>query len=102
MNDNPKSGGERHIEKIMQELEPESERYQVLDTAKRFKSSWVELGEKLLKVSSTARFSEWGYGSFEEYCVQEIRIKKGLRTSSLWPTVIWNIRNPNYWSDANN
>jgi hypothetical protein len=77
MNDNPQSSGERHIEKIMRELEPDSERYQVLDTAKRFKSSWVELGDKLLKVSSAARFREWGYASFEEYCVREIRIKKG-------------------------
>ena len=77
MNDNPQSRGERHIEKMMQELQPDSERYQVLDTTKRFKSSWVELGDKLLKVSSAARFREWGYGSFEEYCLQEIRIKKG-------------------------
>jgi hypothetical protein len=77
MTDNAQSSGERHIEKIMQKLEPDSERYQVLDTAKRFKSSWVELGDKLLQVSSTARFREWGYASFEEYCAQEIRIKKG-------------------------
>ena len=77
MNENPRSSGERYIEKIMQELEPDSERYQVLDTAKRFKSSWVELGDKLLKVNSSARFREWGYTSFEEYCTQEIRIKKG-------------------------
>jgi hypothetical protein len=48
-----------------------------LDTAKRFKSSWVELGDKLLQVSSHGHFREWGYQSFEDYCVQEIRIKKG-------------------------
>ncbi len=76
MNDNPQSRGERHIEKIMLELDPNSERYQVLDTAKRFKSSWVELGDKLLQVSSTSRFREWGYASFDEYCAHEIRIKK--------------------------
>lgn len=74
--DTPHSSGERHIEKIMEELDPASERYQVLDTAKRFKSSWVELGDKLLKVSSSTRYREWGYQSFEEYCVQEIRIRK--------------------------
>jgi hypothetical protein len=76
MSDNPQSSGEHHIQKIMQQLEPDSERYQVLDTAKRFKSSWVELGDKLLRVNTTARFREWGYASFEEYCSQEIRIKK--------------------------
>jgi len=77
MSDAPKSGGERHIEKIMDQLEPGSERYEVLDKAKRFKSSWVELGEKLLEVSHRGSFRQWGYQNFEEYCVQEIRIKRG-------------------------
>lgn len=77
MSDTPKSSSEKHIETIMEHLQPGTERYEVLDRAKRFKSSWVELGEKLLDVSKRARFREWGYGSFEEYCVQEIRIKRG-------------------------
>ncbi|WP_243372953.1 hypothetical protein [Geotalea sp. SG265] len=77
MSEVPQTSGERHIEKIMEQLDPQSERYQVLDTAKRFKSSWVELGDKLLQVSSRGHFREWGYQSFEDYCVHEIRIKKG-------------------------
>jgi hypothetical protein len=77
MTDAPKSSGERHIDTIMEQLEPGSDRYEVLDKAKRFKSSWVELGEKLLLVSSQGQFRDWGYTSFEEYCVQEIRIKRG-------------------------
>jgi hypothetical protein len=76
MNDNPKSKGELVIERIMQELDPTSPRYQVLATAKRFKSSWVELGEKLLQIQKAAQFREWGYDSFEDYCSREIRIKK--------------------------
>jgi hypothetical protein len=77
MPETPKSSSERHIETIMERLEPGSDRYEVLDKAKKFKSSWVELGEKLLQVSSKGRFREWGYQNFEEYCVQEIRIKRG-------------------------
>jgi hypothetical protein len=77
MSETPKSSSERHIETIMKQLEPGSPRYDVLDKAKKFKSSWVELGEKLLEVSGKGRFREWGYQSFEEYCVQEIRIKRG-------------------------
>ena len=77
MNQPPlKSSGELHIEHIMQELDPSSERYQVLDTAKRFKSSWVELGEQLLRVNRSGFFKQWGYESFEDYCAKEIRIKK--------------------------
>ncbi|BCR05900.1 hypothetical protein DESUT3_29690 [Desulfuromonas versatilis] len=76
MSDAPKSSGEKHIETIMRELDPGSPRYLVLDTARRFKSSWVELGERLLAVSSANLFREWGYDSFEDYCSREIRIKK--------------------------
>jgi len=76
MEESPKSKGEMVIERMMQELDPASPRYQVLATAKRFKSSWVELGEKLLLIQQSAQFREWGYDSFEDYCSREIRIKK--------------------------
>jgi len=76
MNEAPKTSGEMHIEQLMQELDPGSERYRVLDVAKRFKSSWVELGEQLLLVNREKLFSQWGYSSFEEYCSREVRIRK--------------------------
>lgn len=76
MEESPKSKGELVIERIMQELDPASPRYQVLATARRFKSSWVELGEKLLHIQKSGQFREWGYDSFEDYCAREIRIKK--------------------------
>ena len=70
------SKGARHIEELMQSLPTESERYKVLASAKRFKSSWVELGEWLVRVSNSAQFQEWGFTSFEDYCNKEIRIRK--------------------------
>ena len=71
-----KTRGEELIEQLMQELDPASERYRVLATAKRFKSTWVELGEQLLEVSRSGHFSQWGYASFEEYCSREVRIRR--------------------------
>jgi hypothetical protein len=71
-----KTKASQHIEQLMQELPPESERYQVLATAKQFKSSWIELGEWLTKVSNSKRFSEWGFTSFEDYCTKEVRIRR--------------------------
>lgn len=68
--------GAQHIEQLMQQLPPESARYQVLATAKQFKSSWVELGESLAKVSNSKSFSEWGFTSFEDYCTKEVRIRR--------------------------
>lgn len=51
-------------------------RQTVLLAAKRFKSSWVELGKLLSKVMHEALHEEWGYPSFEAYCLGELRIKK--------------------------
>jgi len=76
MNETPKTAAESHIETLMEHLEPGSDRYRVLDVARRFKSSWVELGEELLKVSQASLYRNWGYDSFEEYCQKEIRIRK--------------------------
>ena len=68
--------GAQHIDQLLQQLSPDSERYQVLMSAKRFKSSWAELGESLTRVANTGQFHGWGYTSFEDYCAREIRIRR--------------------------
>lgn len=68
--------GAKHIEQLLQQLPPDSERYRVLISAKRFKSSWAELGESLTRVVNTGQFQDWGYTSFEDYCAREIRIRR--------------------------
>ncbi|WP_429885262.1 hypothetical protein [Geoalkalibacter halelectricus] len=76
MDTEPKSKAQSHIEEIMKQVEPGSERYQALDSAKRFKSSWVELGERLAKVRNRGLYRDWGYGDFDDYCSREIRLRK--------------------------
>jgi hypothetical protein len=76
MESNKQSRGEKYIVQLMQELQPESERYRVLATAKQFKASWAELGERLVNVSQRSLFRDWGYESFDDYCSREIRIRK--------------------------
>jgi len=76
MDDSKISKGEQHIEQLMQNLDPGSERYRVLDSARQFKASWVDLGEQLVEVNRNNLFSAWGYTTFEEYCSREIRIRK--------------------------
>lgn len=76
MNDTPKSKAELAIEEIMRQLDPASERYRILETAKRFKSTWVELGEQLVQINTSGKFRDWGYEQFEDYCSKEVRIKK--------------------------
>ncbi len=76
MDTKPLSKGAQHIEELLQNLPENSSRYRVLASAKRFKSSWVELGQNLAHVSNSGEFTEWGYTSFEDYCSKEIRIRR--------------------------
>ncbi len=76
MRDAAKTKGELIIEQLMRELDPSSPRYRVLATARQFKSSWVELGEQLIKVKNQGEFQGWGYDNFDDYCSREIRIRK--------------------------
>jgi hypothetical protein len=59
----PPAKGAKHIEELLQQIPPESERYQVLVSVRRFKSSWAELGEWLTRVATSGQFQEWGYTS---------------------------------------
>ena len=65
-----------NIEDILKQLTPDSYRMQLFQSAKNFKMNWVEFGEHLTKVASDKAYAEWGYKSFEDYCREEIRIKK--------------------------
>jgi hypothetical protein len=77
MDDIKQTKGEKYIEQLLKELQPDSDRYRVLATAKQFKASWAELGERLVHVSQRNLFRDWGYDSFGDYCSREIRIRKG-------------------------
>ncbi len=76
MDQEKKSRGEQVIEQLMAQLDPQSERYRVLAVARRFKSTWVELGEQLLKVSRQELFRSWGYDTFADYCAKEVRVRR--------------------------
>ena len=68
------------ITEKMEQIEPGTPRYNVLDTARRFKTTWVDLGRTLWEVRQKKLFLQWGYEKFDDYCQGEIRIKP--RTAS--------------------
>ncbi len=71
----PTSKSIRQLEERMANLQPGTIRYETLEAAKRFKSSWIELGRTLWTVWSQKKFREWEYLTFEAYCTKEIGIK---------------------------
>jgi hypothetical protein len=72
--------GEKIIAQLMKDIEPGTPRFEILEVARRFKTSWVELGGKLYEVRRKKLYEQWGYGKFDEYCSREIRIKPRTAT----------------------
>jgi len=64
------------IEEKMESLDKGSLRYQILESAKNFKTSWVQLGQALYAVWKDKLYKEWSYSSFDAYTAREIGIKK--------------------------
>lgn len=71
-----KSKSLTRIEEKLQTLDDSSYRYKVLETCRRFKTSWIELGEALFACHRDKMYLEWGYVTFEGYCAKELGIKQ--------------------------
>ena len=65
----------QRLEEKMSEIEPGSLRYQTLEAAKRFKASWIGLGQMLWTVYKDKKFREWGYLTFDAYCAKEVGVR---------------------------
>jgi hypothetical protein len=70
------TAAEADIEKKAASVPPGTFRHTVLVAAKRFKSTWAELGKLLVQVRDEGTYQEWGYPSFEAYCLKELHIRK--------------------------
>jgi len=64
------------IEQKMEDMDKGSLRYRVLESAKRFKTSWIELAQALYSAWKDKLYKKWGYNTFEAYTSKEIGIKK--------------------------
>ena len=64
------------ISSKMESIDKESIRYRILNSAKNFKTSWIDLGQSLYSVWKDKLYKEWGYMTFEAYTAKEIGIKK--------------------------
>ena len=71
-----KSKSLKNIEAKMENLDIHSLRYHVLESAKNFKCSWIDLGRSLYSVYKDKLYKEWGYLSFDIYVSRETGIRK--------------------------
>ncbi len=65
----------KNMEKRLEENETDPARRKALESAIKFKTSWIELGEALNAVWNGKLFKEWGYSSIETYAAKEIGIR---------------------------
>lgn len=66
----------KNIEDKMENLDAGSLRYHILESAKNFKTSWVELGRALYSVWKDKLYKDWGYSNFDIYTAKETGIRK--------------------------
>jgi hypothetical protein len=86
----------QRIQEAMEKIEPDTLRYHVLESAKNFKTSWIELGRALYSVWKDKVYKEWGYQSFEVYTAKEIGIRKPTALKLLRSYVFLEKEEPEY------
>ena len=54
----------------------DAERRELIERARQFKRSWVEMAEALVRVRASRAYERWGYEDIYSYCQEELHIKK--------------------------
>jgi len=65
-----------NIEQKIRDTADNPLRQHVLENARDFKRSWIELGRSLYSVWKDKLYKEWGYQDFDNYTTKEIGIRK--------------------------
>ena len=78
-----KTKGIQKLEEKMGELDFNSLRHNILENAKNFKTSWLELGQALYTVYKDKLYKDWGYTNFDAYTIKEIGVKKNTAAKLL-------------------
>ena len=58
------------------EFSGDPERAELVARARRFKASWIELGEALSTVRGSGQWKKWGHPSFDDYTRRELHLRK--------------------------
>lgn len=66
----------KNLEQELEETGESSMRQRVLQNAKHFKTSWIDLGQSLYAVWKDKLYKGWGYSTFDIYTAKEIGIRK--------------------------
>jgi hypothetical protein len=68
---------ERQLEEAIAAHAGDPDRVLLLDRARRFKRSWIELAEVLVRAREDESWARWGFRSFDDYCARELHLRGG-------------------------
>ena len=71
----PTSKSIQRLDQRLANVEPGTIRAEALEAAKRFKTTWIDLGRVLWTVWKDRKFREWDYLTFEAYCAKEVGVR---------------------------
>jgi len=66
---------DRALAALEEQYADDPERVELLRRTRRFKASWLELGEALAEVKRDKTWERWGYESFEAYAKAELKLR---------------------------
>jgi hypothetical protein len=66
---------DRALAALEEQHADDPQRSALLRLTRRFKSSWLELGEALSEVKRNKTWEQWGYESFETYAKTELKLR---------------------------
>lgn len=66
---------DRALAALEEQHADDPERATMLRLTRRFKASWLELGEALSEVKRQKAWERWGYDSFETYAKNELKLR---------------------------
>lgn len=64
------------LEEALRRGGADAARIAMVEVARRFKRSWLEMAEALARLRSSEAFHEWGYGDLYEYASLELMLKR--------------------------
>ncbi len=88
------------LEEKIRGLDESSLRRHILESAKSFKTSWIELGRALYSVWKDKMYKEWGFSKFDAYTAREIGIRKHTALKLLRSYYFMEKEEPGYLSQS--
>lgn len=88
------------LEEKMRGLDEDSLRRHILENAKSFKTSWIELGRSLYSAWKDKMYKQWGFAKFDTYTAREIGIRKQTALKLLRSYYFMEKEEPGYLSHS--